>query len=192
MFTIVDYGNTGAVDLDLLLKSLGEEFKISNKEKDILSADKVIIPDSKEILQSIKKLHLFNLFSVLRLIKKPVLGIGTGMHLMTKSYRNKNTACLGCFPVECESISTMDDSTSKEFSINIIKETKLLENLSRGDKFVFNTGCFIPVSEFTTSSVEINGQVSASLERDNLFGVQFIPERSGEAGLKVIRNFLAI
>jgi len=126
------------------------------------------------------------------MIKKPVLGIGTGLHLMTKSYRNKNTACLGCFPVECESKSELIESLSKTSNICLVKESKLLKNVNNEEKFQFNTNCFIPVNEFTTSTVEINGHISASLEKDNLYGVQFIPEKSGMAGLKVLGNFLQI
>jgi imidazole glycerol-phosphate synthase subunit HisH len=192
MITIIDYGNTKVKELNSVLLELTNDIIISNKEKDILDADKIIIPDSKDLSLSIKKLHLYNLFSVLRMIKNPVLGIGTGMHLMTKSYKNKHAACLGCFPVECESKSELIDSSFETFNISIVKETKLLNNVSKEDKFQFNTNCFIPVNEFTTSSVEINGQISASLEKDNLYGVQFIPEKSGVAGLKVLGNFLQI
>ena len=101
MITIVDYGNTDALELSEFIKDLDSEIFISANESDIIKCDKLILPHCKDISSSIKKLHLLNLFSILRIIKKPILGIGTGMHLMTKSFKDKNAACLGCFPVDC-------------------------------------------------------------------------------------------
>jgi len=190
MITIIDYGNTNSNELAESLKKLSAEFVISNKEIDILKADKLILPDCEDISSSIKKLHLLNLFSLLRIIKIPILGIGTGMHLMTRSYKNLNAACLGCFPVECKTKETQQNIAVRELPINIIKETKLLKNIGEEDKFYFAGNCFIPLTEFTTSITKITEEVSVTLEKDYLFGVQFNPEKSGEAGIKVLRNFV--
>ncbi len=190
MITIIDYGNTNINEVSVSLKELSADFITSNKETDILNADKLILPDCEDILSSIKKLHLLNLFSLLRIIKKPILGIGTGMHLMTKSFKDINAACLGCFPVECATKKIQQDMVVRELSIKIIKETKLLKNIGEDDKFYFAGNCFIPVTEFTTSITKITEEVSVSLEKDYMFGVQFNPEKSGEAGMKVFRNFV--
>ena len=104
-----------------------------------------------------------------------------------KTYKKINTACLGCFPVECE-LNT-EVSTEVEYTIELIKKSKLLRNLSNTDKFIFNTNCFIPVNEFTTSTINITSPISASIEKNNLFGVQFNPEKSGGAGMKILQNF---
>ncbi len=190
MITIIDYGKTNSNEIAESLKKLSAEFVISNKEIDILKADKLILPDCEDISSSIKKLHLLNLFSLLRIIKTPILGIGTGMHLMTNSIKDINAACLGCFPVECTTEDTQQDIVVRELSINIIKETKLLKNIGEEDKFHFTGNCFTPHSEFTTSITKITKEVSATLEKDYMFGVQFYPEKSGEAGMKVLRNFV--
>ena len=101
MITIIDYGKTNSDEIAESLEKLSVEFVISNKESDILQANKLVLPDSTDISSSIKQLHMLNLFSILRMVEKPILGIGTGMHLMTKSFKDNNAACLGCFPVEC-------------------------------------------------------------------------------------------
>ena len=190
MITIVDYGNTSAKEIAEALIKLSAETKISNKERDILSADRIILPDSNDISSSIRKLHLLNLFSVLRIVKRPVLGIGTGMHLMTKAYAKFNAACLGCFPVECESRLNDPQQTLEELQLNIIEGTGLLKGIKETDKFMFHTNCIIPVTPFSTSTIDIDGLITSSIEKENLFGVQFNPERSGEAGVKLIQNFL--
>ena len=192
MITIVDYGNTDATELSEFIKELNFDIAISANEPDIMRCDKLILPHCKDISSSINKLHLLNLFSILRIIKKPILGIGTGMHLMTKTYKNKDAACLGCFPVECESIYQPEGDIPKMKSINIVKESKLLNGISNEDKFSFKSDCFISSNKYTTSTAQINRGITASLEKEHLYGVQFNPEHSGKAGLKILKNFLQI
>jgi glutamine amidotransferase len=192
MITIIDYGNTNSNEIAESIEKLSVEFVISNKEFDILKANKLILPDSKDISTSIKKLHLLNLFSILRIVEKPILGIGTGMHLMTKSFKDINAACLGCFPVECKTEETQQNMTVHEQSIKIIKATSLLNNISKEDKFYFEGNCFIPPNEFSTSIANINREIIASIEKEHLCGVQFKPERSGEPGLQILKNFSEI
>ena len=192
MITIIDYGKTNSNEIAESLAKLSVEFVISNKESDILQATKLILPDSEDISSSIKKLHLLNLFSILRIVNKPILGIGTGMHLMTKSLKDKTDTCLGCFPVECESEELQQNIFVHEQSIKIIKETTLLNNISKEDLFYFEDDCFILPNEFSTSIASINVEITASIEKDHLYGVQFNPERSGEPGLQILKNFLEI
>jgi len=190
MIIIVDYENTDATELYDFIKDINSDIVISAVESDIMKCDKLILPHSEDISTSIKKLHLLNLFSILRIIKKPILGIGAGMHLMTKSFKDQNAACLGCFPVDCESQNRQENGFEMMHPINIIKESKLLNGLNGADKFLFESNCFINSNEYTTSTVRIGEEITSSLEKDNLFGVQFNPEHSGEAGLKILKNFL--
>ncbi len=192
MITIVDYGNTDAAELSEFIQAINSEIVISSNEFDIMRCDKLILPHCKDVSSSVRNLHILNLFSILRMIKKPLLGIGTGMHLMTKSLKDKEDTCLGCFPVDCESKDQQENNTTEIQPINIIKESKLLNGISKEDKFCFESNCFIPSNEHATSTAQIDGEITSSLEKDQLFGVQFNPEHSGEAGLKILKNFLAI
>jgi glutamine amidotransferase len=192
MLTIIDYRNTNAKEVESSLSELTSDIVVSCREADILKSDKLIIPDSKDILSSIKKLHLLNLFSILRMIKKPILGIGTGMHLMTKSFKDNNAACLGCFPVECATDVQHNYENLQEQPVTIIRKTQLLKNVAVEDKFYFEGRCFISRNKCTTSVMNIGGEITASLERDHLYGVQFNPEKSGKPGLQVLKNFLEI
>jgi glutamine amidotransferase len=192
MITIINYGKTNSNEIAESLEKLSVDFVISNSESNILQATKLILPDSTDISSSIKKLHLLNLFSILRIVEKPILGIGTGMHLMTKSFKDNNDACLGCFPVECKTEETQQNIFVQKQSIKIIKETSLLNNISKEDKFYFEADCFIPPNEFSTSLANINEEITASIEKEHLLGVQFNPERSGEPGLQILKNFFEI
>ena len=78
------------------------------------------------------------------------------MHLMTKSFKDINAACLGCFPVECNTSDTQQNMFEHEQSIKIIKESSLLDNISKEDKFYFEGDCLILPNEFSTSTATIN------------------------------------
>ncbi len=190
MITIIDYGNTNANELAEFLKGISNDVIVSDAEADILKAGKLILPDSSEIPHSVKALHLLNLFSVLRMIKKPILGIGTGMDLMTESFKDLNLTCLGCFPVKC--VKTDDEALSKGtfLKIDIIKESFLLKDVNATDEFYFQNPCIIPVNEFTTAVVRNSVEFSAAMEKNHLFGIMFDPVKSGESGIKVLEKFV--
>jgi glutamine amidotransferase len=111
---------------------------------------------------------------------------------MTKSFKDINAACLGCFPVECETEELQQNILVHEHAINVIKETALLNNISKEYRFYFEVNCFIPPNEFSTSTANISVEITASIEKDQLYGVQFNLERSGEPGLQILKNFLDI
>jgi len=189
MIIIIDYGNTNAKELAEFLNDITSDVIVSDVEADIIKADKLILPDSSGIPQSVKALHLLNLFSVLRIIKKPLLGIGTGMHLMTESFKDMNLACLGCFPVKC---TKTDDESLIEgtfLNIKIIKESLLLKDVDENELFYFRNSCIIPVNEFTTAVVKNNVEFTTAMEKEHLFGIMFNPVKSGENGIKVLKMF---
>jgi glutamine amidotransferase len=71
-------------------------------------------------------------------------------------------------------------------------DSKLFEGIKDGEYFYFAHSYYFSLGDFTTSKTIHGIEVSASVEKENYYGVQFHPEKSGEAGLKVLQNFLAI
>ena len=191
MLTIIDYG-LGSVDAvaDALTIS-GLKFKITKNENDIIGSEKIILPGTEEALPAVKKLHLLNLFTVLRIVKKPVLGIGLGMQLLSEFSKEGNVACLGKFS---GTVERFDDSISKiPFSGNhrlkIEKKSMLLKGIDETAEFRFRNSYYLPVNDYTIA-VTINGVIfSAIIEKHNFYGIQFHPEESGPDGLTLLRNF---
>jgi imidazole glycerol-phosphate synthase subunit HisH len=191
MIIIIDY-NLGNVDK--LAESLGLsgiKFKITKNENDIIGAEKVILPGTEEAFSAVKKLHLLNLFTVLRIIKKPVLGIGLGMQLLSEFSREGDVACLGKF---IGIVEKFDDSISKvpfygDYTIKLEKESKLFQGINITAKFRFRNSFYIPVRDYTLAIANNGINFSASIQKDNFYGVQFHPEESGVEGLKVLKNF---
>ena len=191
MLTIIDY-NLGNVDkvADALTVS-GIRFKITRNENDIIGSEKNILSGSEEALPAVKKLHLLNLFTVLRIVKKPVLGIGLGMQLLSEFSKEGGVACLGKF---AGTVEKFDNSISKvpftgSYKIRADKNSFLFKGIDENAEFQFRNSFYLPVNEYTTAHA-INGvSFSAAIERDNFYGIQFHPEESGKDGLTLLRNF---
>ncbi len=194
MIAVIDYGAGNVASVANALTQLNQEFTISNNEFEICKADKIIFPGVGEASYAIKQLHMFNLFSLLRMIKKPMLGICLGMQLMMDSSTEGDVTCLGIFP---GTVQKFDSSKTKVphmgwNDIKIVKQSKLFEGIKNGERFYFANSYYVPVNEFTTSVTDNNMDFSASLEKNNFYGVQFHPEKSGETGLKILRNFIEL
>lgn len=192
MIAVIDYGAGNVASVANALSSLKQKYKISSSESEICNADKIIFPGVGEASYAIKQLHMLNLFSMMRMVKRPILGICLGMQLMMDNSAEGDVTCLGIFP---GTVLKFDSTKTKVphmgwNEIKISKESKLFKNINDGEKFYFANSFYVPVTEFTTSITNNNIDFSASLERDNFYGVQFHPEKSGEAGLKILQNFI--
>jgi glutamine amidotransferase len=191
MMTIIDY-NLGSVDkvADALTIS-GIKFKVTKNENDIIGSEKIILPGTEEALSAIKKLHLLNLFTVLRIVKKPVLGIGLGMQLLSEFSKEGDVTCLGKF---AGTVERFDPVISKipfngNHKIRIEKASKLFHNIDETAEFSFSNSYYLPVNDYTNAYANNGINFSAVIEKDNFYGVQFHPEESGKNGLTLLRNF---
>jgi glutamine amidotransferase len=192
MLAIIQCENTSVTELSKVLTQLNEPFVTNASESDVCKSDKVILYGSGSARQNMKQLHILNLFSLLRMIKQPILGIGLGVELMCDHTTGENVSCLGLFPVDSNKIEDEKflSSHSGFMKVDILQKSRLFEGIDSGSEFYFSENYFLPENKYTTSVV-VNGQTySASVERDNAFGVQFHPEKSGETGLTLLKNFI--
>ena len=191
MLTIIDY-NLGSVDkVADSFTLLGIKFKITRNENDIIGSEKIVLSGTEEALSAIKKLHLLNLFSVLRIVKKPVLGIGLGMQLLSEFSREGDVACLGKFAGTVEKFENTISKVpfSGSYKIRIDKNSILFDDIDETAEFMFRNSFYLPVNDYTTAYAQNGINFSAAIEKDNFYGVQFHPEESGESGLRLLRNF---
>ena len=158
MLTIIDY-DLGSVDkvADALTAS-GIRFKITRNENDIIGSEKIVLQGTEEALFAVKKLHLLNLFTVLRIVKKPVLGIGLGMQLLSEFSKEGNVACLGKFT---GTVEKFDNTVSRvpfsgNYKIRIAKISVLFKDIDETAEFRFRNSFYLPVNDYTTAYA-ING-----------------------------------
>jgi imidazole glycerol-phosphate synthase subunit HisH len=190
MITLIDYGNNNTGKIASAVEELNYKFQITGSESAISKADKIILPSVPEISSAVKQLHLLNLFSLLRMIKQPLLCLSAGMQLLAESTEDGNVACLGIIPFTAEKINDYNYETGWH-SVSKIAGSELFNGIVEDEKFFFENSYYIPVNEFTTSVIK--GKIfSASVEKDNFYGVHFSPEKSGAAGLKLLKNFIEL
>jgi glutamine amidotransferase len=194
MIALIDYGAGNVASVANALTELEEEFKITKNESEICRADKIIFPGVGEASFAIRQLHMLNLFSLLRIVKKPILGICLGMQLMADHSTEGDVTCLGIFHGAAEKF----DSTKTKVphmgwnDIEITSKSKLFQSIKSGERFYFANSYYIPVNEYTTSITNNNIKFSSAMEKGNFYGVQFHPEKSGDAGLKLLKNFVEL
>jgi glutamine amidotransferase len=192
MITIVDYGDECIQTVASALKNITDDFTISRNEADICSSDKIIFAGCGDAPSVMKKIQLLNLYSVLRVIKKPMLGIGLGMQLMADFSTEGNFPCLGLFPGT--SIKFGDEINNAGIKglhkINFCKPSLLFDGIEDNAEFYFNNSYYLPQSELSTSTCQRGLTFCSSMENANFFGTQFHPEMSGNEGLKLLKNFV--
>jgi len=194
MIAIIDYGAPAVEPVAKALSALKYDYIITNKEYDILKSERIIFPGVGDIAFAVKQFHKNNLFTMLRVCKKPILGIDVGMQLMSDHIKEGTIGGLGIFP---GSIEKFDPEISKVpniglNSIEIKIKSNIFNGIESGEKFYFDHSYYLPINTYTTSVADNKTAFSASVETGNYYGVQFHPEKSGGAGLKLLKNFIAL
>jgi glutamine amidotransferase len=185
------------------VQMLGAHAEITSDAEVILSADKIILPGVGHFGKAMEQLEKLNLIVVLNQAvlehKKPVLGICLGMQLMAEYSEEGNVKGLGWISGTVRKINV---ENSKAFKIPHIgwnqvmvqKESKLMQGLNNEDEFYFvhayHYDCQDKKNILSITNYE-NNLVSA-IEKNNIFGVQFHPEKSHQVGMHLIKNFLTL
>ncbi|MBN1302723.1 MAG: imidazole glycerol phosphate synthase subunit HisH [Melioribacteraceae bacterium] len=192
MIALIDYGAGNTASVSNVLKDLDVDYVITKKESDICNADKIIFPGVGEASYAVRKLHLYNLFNLLRIMKKPFLGICLGMQLMCNESDEGNVKCLGLFPTGCKLFSEPGIKIPHMGwnQIEITKNNPLFDGVKSGEYFYFAHSYYVPENDYTIAETGYGLNFTSAMNKDNFYGVQFHPEKSGLAGIQVMRNFV--
>lgn len=190
---IVDYGAGNLASVKKAFEWLGREAVITSDPETVHVAERVVVPgvghfaatamiDSNGLRQAIES-------AIQR--GTPVLGICLGMQWMfASSAEASGLKGLGIFSGECEHFPATVKSPHVGWNqLRCTQTSKLFANLEQ-DPFVYFTHSYrAPIDEYTVARCEYGGEFSAAVERDNVFGVQFHPEKSGTTGVKLLEAF---
>ena len=187
---IIDYGAGNVQSVLFALERLGYEGIVSNDWNTIKSADKVIFPGVGEASSAMKMLQESGLDVLIPTLKQPVLGICLGMQLMCKHSEEGNTNGLGIFDVNVVKFS--QDVKVPQMGWNTIfnLKTPLFEGIKENEFMYLVHSYYATLSENTIATTNYELEYSTALQRDNFFGVQFHPEKSGTFGEQILNNFL--
>ena len=188
---IIDYGAGNIQSIKFAFQRLGVEAVLTNDAETIYKADKVIFPGVGEASSAMAKLWESGLHDIIADLKQPVLGICLGMQLMCNSSEEGNTKGLGIFNAEV--IRFNEGVKVPQIGWNRIGHLK--GNLFKGlsEDFIYLVHSFYaPKTNEAIATSTYGLEYSAALQKDNFYGVQFHPEKSGAYGAKILQNFLKL
>jgi imidazole glycerol-phosphate synthase subunit HisH len=188
---IIKYNAGNIQSVLFALQRLGIEGSVSDAPSVISTADKVLFPGVGEASSAMNYLKERNLDALICSLKQPVLGICLGMQLLCKHSEEGNTNCLGIFD---NNIKRFTSSNLKvpQIGWNTIFNTKgkLFQGLSASTHQYFVHGYYAESSNNDIASTEYGIRYASALQKNNFYGVQFHPEKSSDAGQRILENFL--
>lgn len=194
--------NTGCANISSVrfaLQRLGVEVTVSDDVSVIANADKVFLPGVGSANAAMTSIAVKQLSNCIQSLKQPVLGVCLGMQLMvTESeernhqHQQDNTACLNLIPgkVKRMQVGELRLPHMGWNTITAVDDSTLFKGIPNNTYFYFVHSFAVDVYEHTLATCEYGNPFSASLHKDNFFGVQFHPERSGAAGAALLENFI--
>jgi imidazole glycerol-phosphate synthase subunit HisH len=195
MIAIVDYGAGNISSVKKALEHIGAEAQVTMDPTAIAGAEKIVIPGVGHFCRC-QGLNVNLREPVLRAIAQgiPFMGICVGMQwLFAGSTEAPETPGAALFAGQCSRFPPEVKSPHVGWNrLEIKTGSRLLRGIRPGE-FVYYTHSYCaPVVAETIAGTRYGGIFSAAVERANVFGVQFHPEKSGQAGLKILENFCAI
>ncbi|MDD2813459.1 MAG: imidazole glycerol phosphate synthase subunit HisH [Bacteroidales bacterium] len=184
-------GNIGSVVN--ALERLGYSAEVTDDPVRIRRASKVIFPGVGEASSTMAYLKARELGELITSLTQPVLGICLGMQLMCRSSEEGDVAGLGIFSEEVKRFQGELKVPHMGWnSISFATDEPLFRKIDPGSYVYFVHSFFAATGDNTVAVCEYELPFSAALQRDNFFAVQFHPEKSGEIGLQLIKNFLEL
>lgn len=190
---VVKYNAGNIHSVDCALKRLGIEAVITADKEALRSADKVIFPGVGEAETTMNHLKANGMDELIKNLRQPVLGICLGMQLMCRYSEEGTVDCLGIFDTEVKRfVPQKHEDKVPHMGWNTIGKTNsgLFKGFAQEEFVYFVHSFYVPVSEFTAAETDYILPFSAALHKDNFYATQFHPEKSGEVGERILRNFL--
>ena len=205
--TIVDY-NTG--NISSVINSFTEVAKrkvnleVTSDLSKIKSSDKVVLPGQGSFKSCIDALNTVKgltdtLHEFVKIKKKPLLGICVGFQMFADvGYEEKETKGLGWIPGKVSKIDNQNGNFKLPHigwnQINIVKESAIYKDIENNSHMYFvHSYEFVPKDKkVVTAITDYSSKIVCSIEKENIFGTQFHPEKSDKLGLQIIKNFISI
>ena len=195
MTAIIDYDAGNIRSVENALARLGEAFVLTADPAVIAAADRVVLPGVGNAAVAVGKLRERGLEPVVRRLRKPVLGICVGMQILCRDSEEDDTRGLGIFDARVRRFPDDPDAKVPHMGWNRLEhmESKLLQGLPKGPWAYFVHSYYAGLCPDTVATC-IHGGVmfSAALRYENFYGTQFHPEKSGDAGEQILRNFIKL
>jgi glutamine amidotransferase len=189
---ILQYNAGNIASVKNALDRLGAESVITSDPEQLLAADRLIIPGVGEAGSAMNWLRERELDQLIRNYTKPVLGICLGLQLLCQSSEEGNTTCIGVFDNTVRLFPATDIIPHMGWNNLAALKGVLFNGIEESDNFYFVHSFYADVTGETAATTDYILPFSAALQVNNFYATQFHPEKSAEAGERILKNFLAL
>lgn len=190
---IVKYNAGNVQSLTFALNRLGVTPFLTDDPEVLRSADKIIFPGQGEASSAMKNLREKGLDQVLKNLHQPFLGVCLGMQLMCASTEENNTIGLDIIPLKVRRFAGAGLKVPHMGWNDITGlSSPLLADIPENSYLYFVHSYYVPLCAYTVAQCDYGEPFSAALKKDNYYAIQPHPEKSAEAGMKLLENFLKL
>lgn len=194
MIAVIDYNMGNICSLGNALGRLGAEWVLTADHDVIRNADRVILPGVGNAAEAMANLQRLQLPELIWKLRRPVLGICVGMQVMCRHSEEGDAECMGIFDAKVKRFLAVPGIKVPHMGWSRISnlESKLFKGIEKGSYVYFVHSYYAPLCPDTIATSRHPEMYSAALKYENFYGTQFHPEKSGDVGERIIRNFLEI
>ncbi len=193
MIAILKYSSGNIRSVQAALDREGYVSLITDNPEEIASADKVIIPGVGEARSAMQHLRERGLDKVIRSLEQPVLGICLGLQLMCSFSEERETECIGIFSSVVRKFPSGGKVPHTGWNnFSSLDQTDLFRGITPGDNVYYVHSYYAGLNSDTVAVCNYIVPFSAAMQRDNFYATQFHPEKSGETGALILKNFLEL
>ena len=193
MIGIVNYGAGNIFSLTAALDRIQVEHGMINTQEDFDKYSHIIIPGVGHASAAMKKLQDTGLVDTILALQKPVLGICVGMQLMTSFSEEGNADMMNIFPIKTLHFDKRIGAKVPHMgwnSVRVENNSPLFKDIADNSFFYFVHSYFIERDEESVAATcSYDLDFAAAIQKDNFYGVQFHPEKSGKFGEQLLLNF---
>jgi len=192
---IIDSGGANIASLQFAVQRIGIESDLTTDPARLKAASHVLLPGVGAAADCMGRLRSAGLIDTIRELKQPLLGICVGMQLLFESSEEGDVGCLGMLPGRVRRFSDRAGLPVPHMGWNQLefeKRSPLLNDIENGDYVYFVHSFAAPTSDLTLAKTQYGEEFSAVVQRGNIYGAQFHPERSAKVGAQLLKNFLQL
>jgi len=186
---VVQYNAGNIHSVSTALQRLGLVFEVTADPERLRAADRVIFPGVGEASTAMAYLRERGLDGILSSLTQPVLGVCLGLQLLCRYSSENDATCLGVIEADVVRFSKPRKVPHMGWSRVYHNQHPLFEDIEQGAYFYFVHSFRAEVTEATIATCTYEEEFAAGIAKRNFVGVQFHPEKSGEMGQRVLRNF---